>query len=143
MRIMFPTNNNFVLMINQNMLGQDSYTHYPRVSTIATTSIPNQNFTTKPNFNISTLNCRGLRKSSNITLRSHFIYYLRTLSLDLLALQETHASSISLQQIFHTQFQASDSLWSQHCGLVCFSPDLSLSNSSISICGRLITTTVS
>ncbi|KAG1137750.1 hypothetical protein G6F37_013469 [Rhizopus arrhizus] len=92
---------------------------------------------------IATINCRGLPKTADTSIRTHFIRYLRTHNLDILALQETHASSVSLQQVFHTQFQAHDSLWSRHCGLVCFSPDLSFSNSVFSICGRFITTTIS
>ncbi|KAG1479396.1 hypothetical protein G6F54_013908 [Rhizopus delemar] len=69
------------------------------------------------NFRIATLNCRGLAKTADVSVRNHFIRYLRTRPLDLLALQETHASTISLQETFHLQFQAIDSLWSPHCGL--------------------------
>lgn len=92
--------------------------------------------------NIGTLNCRGLRKSANPTISSQFIRYLRSLSFDLLALQETYASSSKLQNLFHTQFQAVDSVWSPHCGLVSFSPNFKLSDTVFSVCGRLITTTV-
>ncbi|KAG0732987.1 hypothetical protein G6F23_013780 [Rhizopus arrhizus] len=69
------------------------------------------------NFRIATLNCRSLAKTADVSVRNHFIRYLRTRPLDLLALQETHASTISLQETFHLQFQATDSLWSPHCGL--------------------------
>jgi hypothetical protein len=69
--------------------------------------------------------------------------YLRTCPLDLLALQETHASTISLQETFHLQFQAIDSLRSPHCGLVCFSPLLSFSDTVYSPCGRIMTIKVS
>lgn len=93
--------------------------------------------------NIGTLNCRGLTKSTDPSIRSNFIRYMRTRSFDLLALQETHAASPILQDLFHSQFQASSSLWSQHCGLIIFSPDLNFSNSFISLCGRIITATVS
>ncbi|KAL4215085.1 hypothetical protein CU097_011167 [Rhizopus azygosporus] len=54
-----------------------------------------------------------------------------------------HNQSIELQQVFHTQFQAKDSIWSRHYGLVCFSPDLLFTNSIISDCGHIITATIS
>ncbi|KAG1257463.1 hypothetical protein G6F68_009287 [Rhizopus microsporus] len=76
-------------------------------------------------------------------IRNHFIRYLRTRSLDILALQETHASTIPLQETSHLQFQATDSLWTPHCGLICFSPLLSFSDTRFSVCGRVITTLVS
>ncbi|KAG1046676.1 hypothetical protein G6F43_010850 [Rhizopus delemar] len=40
------------------------------------------------------------------------------------------------------QFQASNSLWSPHCGLVCFSALLLFSNTKYSVCGRVISTKV-
>ncbi|KAG0755048.1 hypothetical protein G6F24_012096 [Rhizopus arrhizus] len=91
---------------------------------------------------IATINCRGLPKTVDPSIRSSFIRYLRTHSLDIIALQETHAKAPHLQDLFHSQFQAVDSIWSEHCGLVNLSSSLSFSNSSISICGRLISTTV-
>ena len=94
------------------------------------------------NFRIATLNCRSLVKSADVSTRNLFIRYLRTRPLEILALQETHASTIPLQDTFHMQFQASDSLWSPHCGLVCFSPLLSFSNTKYSVCGRVISTKV-
>ncbi|CAO0801990.1 unnamed protein product [Mucor circinelloides] len=93
--------------------------------------------------NIGSLNCRGLNKTAATSIRSQFIRYLRIRSLDLLALQETHASSSSLQDMFHSRFQAKSSIWSPHCGLVSFSSDISFSNSIVSICGRIISTTIS
>lgn len=94
------------------------------------------------NFRIATLNCRSLAKTADVSVRNHFIRYLRTRSLDILALQETHASAISLQDTFHLQFQATDSLWTPHCGLICLSPLLSFSDTRFSVCGRVITTLV-
>ncbi|CEP20019.1 hypothetical protein [Parasitella parasitica] len=93
--------------------------------------------------NIGSLNCRGLSKTSATSTRDHFIRYLRTRSLDLLALQETHASCYSLQALFHSQFQATASLWSPHYGLVFFSSDIAFSDTVISVCGRIISTTIS
>ncbi|KAG1581056.1 hypothetical protein G6F47_012512 [Rhizopus delemar] len=103
----------------------------------------NSNPITSSSLKIATMNCRGLRKSNDPSSSSQFIRYLRTHSLDILALQETHADTPQLQDLFHKQFQASDSLWSPHCGLVCFSPVLSFSNTVFSVCGRIITTTIS
>ncbi|KAG1445923.1 hypothetical protein G6F55_011756 [Rhizopus delemar] len=94
------------------------------------------------NFRIDTLNCQSLVKSADVSTRNHFIRYLRTRPLEILALQETHASTIPFKQTFHMQFQASDSLWSPHCGLVCFSALLSFSNTKYSVCGRVISTKV-
>ncbi|OBZ81094.1 hypothetical protein A0J61_10611 [Choanephora cucurbitarum] len=74
--------------------------------------------------------CRGVR-------------YIRTLSLDIIALQETYAVSTDLASQFHMQFQAVDSIWTPHCGLVPFSPDLFFSQIVKSPCGRLITAIVS
>ena len=74
--------------------------------------------------NIGSLNCCGHTKSANTSVRQHFIRYLGERSLDLTALQETHAINPDLRDIFHTQFQAHSSLWSDHCGLVFFSPNL-------------------
>lgn len=50
---------------------------------------------------MATLNCRGLRKTADSSTRNHFFRYIRTHSLDILALQETHASNTSIQDIFH------------------------------------------
>ncbi|KAG1592700.1 hypothetical protein G6F47_009347 [Rhizopus delemar] len=96
-----------------------------------------------PPLKMATLNCRGLRKTADSSTHNHFIRYIRTHSLDILALQETHASTTSIQNLFHNQFQASESLWSHHCGLISFSPHITFSNTTMSLCGRIITTTIS
>ena len=107
-------------------------------------STPNISHSSSPSFSLKmgTLNCRSLAKTANPQIRSSFIRHLRSLSFDLLALQETHAGDPLLQDILHTQFQASSSIWSSHCGLVSTSSDIELSNSFISRCGRLINATV-
>jgi hypothetical protein len=56
------------------------------------------------NFRIAILNCRSLAKTADVSVRNHFIRYLRTRSLDILALQGTQASTIPLQETFHLQF---------------------------------------
>lgn len=89
-------------------------------------NLSTDNYSSSFPLKIATLNCRSLRKSSNPTTSSHFIRYLRTQNVTILALQETHANTTQLEEMFHTQFQATHSVWSSHCGLVCFSPDLSI-----------------
>ena len=91
---------------------------------------------------LGTLNYRSLAKKATPQTRSSFIRHLRSLSFDILALQETHADNPDIQNILHTQFQAKDSIWSAHCGLICLSPDIELSAPFISRCGRLIHTSV-
>lgn len=53
---------------------------------------------------IGTLNCRGLTKTAFPSTRKQFIQYLCTRPLQLLALQETHAATTDIQDMFHTQF---------------------------------------
>lgn len=91
---------------------------------------------------MGTLNCRSIAKTANPNVRSSFIRHLRTHSFDILALQETHTDDVLLQQTLHQQFQARNSIWSAHCGLICFHPDIEFSNSFISRCGRLINTSI-
>ena len=59
------------------------------------------------NIRIGTLNCRGLPKTAEPQRSKHFICFLRSQSLDILTLQETHAADEDLQSRFHTQFQSS------------------------------------
>ncbi|KAI9003753.1 hypothetical protein CLU79DRAFT_98913 [Phycomyces nitens] len=77
------------------------------------------------NISIATLNCNSLAKTSDPTHHSDLIRFLRQTSSDIIALQETYAST-SLTQIIHTQFHASSLLWEYRCGLVSLSPLLSL-----------------
>ena len=44
------------------------------------------------NIRIGTLNCRGLPKTEEPERSKHFIRFLRSQSLDILTLQETHAA---------------------------------------------------
>ncbi|KAI9329043.1 hypothetical protein BD770DRAFT_298610, partial [Pilaira anomala] len=50
---------------------------------------------------IGTLNCRGLRKTADPTVSSQFIRYLSKQSFDILALQETHATTTDISDLFH------------------------------------------
>jgi hypothetical protein len=82
-------------------------------------------------------------KLTDSTTNAEFIRYLHTKKLHILTLQETHAKTPEQESLFHTQFQASDSIWSPHCGIVSFSLALPFSNTHYSDCGRVITTNVS
>ncbi|KAG2228473.1 hypothetical protein INT48_003130, partial [Thamnidium elegans] len=111
----------------------------PTISTPSQPSSPRS----PSNFKLGTLNCRGLRKTADPSVSNNFIRYLRTLSFDILALQETHASSDDIRDLFHNQFQASTSYWSQYCGIVCFSSNLTLSEPIWDTVQRTLTVKVS
>ncbi|KAG2213760.1 hypothetical protein INT45_001415 [Circinella minor] len=90
-----------------------------------------------------TLNCRGLPKTAEPQRSKHFIRFLRSQSLDILTLQETHAADADLQSRFHTQFQSSSSFWSQHVGIVSLNPAITLSLNSFYLDGRVMHVTAS
>ncbi|KAG1136220.1 hypothetical protein G6F37_012136 [Rhizopus arrhizus] len=91
---------------------------------------------------VASLNCRGLKKI--ITPAGHsFSRYLRSLPYDLLALQETHASSSLLQTRFDQCLQTSSSVWTQHCGLLSLNPMLKIEARWSSLDGRLLVADVS
>jgi hypothetical protein len=95
-------------------------------------------------FKTGTLNCHSLcPKLTDPTINAELICHLHTKKFDILALQETHAKTPELESLFHTQFQASNSIWSPRCGIVSFSPALSFSNTHQIDCDCVITITVS
>ncbi|CAO3685553.1 unnamed protein product [Rhizopus stolonifer] len=69
---------------------------------------------------------------------SSFARYIRSLPYDLLAVQETHASSHSLHSRFDQCLQVLSSTWNQHCGLLSFNPMLIIEPLWSSIDGRLL-----
>ncbi|OAD66677.1 CCHC-type zinc finger transcription factor [Phycomyces blakesleeanus NRRL 1555(-)] len=89
-----------------------------------------------------TLRLQGLPKVGHPESRAFFIRHLRSQGIDILALQETHASSSMLQSTFDQQFRSSSSLWSPHCGVVCLSLHIIFTDPLFSPCGRCITTTI-
>ncbi|KAG0752710.1 hypothetical protein G6F57_015633 [Rhizopus arrhizus] len=95
------------------------------------------------NINVGSLNCRSLIKTNQPTTSSEFIRFLRSQSLDLLTLQETHASDPEQQQILDMKFQTKSSVWSHYCGIVSLNPSLVLSSAFIDRDQRLIACTVS
>ncbi|KAG1136397.1 hypothetical protein G6F37_012055 [Rhizopus arrhizus] len=71
-----------------------------------------------------------------------FAHTLRSLNYDILALQETHASTSQLQSRFSQCLQAPSSTWTQHCGLVSFNPAFSFEPLWSSLDGRVLVTKV-
>ncbi|KAG0974193.1 hypothetical protein G6F29_012368 [Rhizopus arrhizus] len=95
------------------------------------------------NINVGSLNCRSLIKTNQPTTSSEFIRFLRSQSLDLLTLQETHASDPEQQQILDMKFQTKSSVWSHYCGIVSLNPSLVLSSAFVDRDQRLIACTAS
>ena len=90
---------------------------------------------------LASLNCRGLKKILTQLGRS-FSRILRSLPYDILALQETHASTEQLQIRFNLSLQVSSSNWTPHCGLVTFNSSLTLIPLWSSTDGRIMATKV-
>ncbi|RCH83530.1 hypothetical protein CU098_008273, partial [Rhizopus stolonifer] len=55
-----------------------------------------------------------------------FIRYLRSLEIDMLCLQETHAIDTTTQNEFNMLFNTKSSLWTTHCGIVSLHPHLQI-----------------
>ncbi|KAG1467521.1 hypothetical protein G6F56_004371 [Rhizopus delemar] len=108
-------------------------------TTESTNTSSSSNHNKHLNINIGSLNCRSLTKPSQPTTSSEFIRYLRIQSLDIITLQETHASDPELEQILNMKFQANLAIWSHHCEIVSLNPLILLS----SIDQRIIACTVS
>lgn len=79
------------------------------------------------NITLATLNCRGLKKSNKPSTRQKFIRQLRSMNIDILFLQETHADSSDIENVFNMQFQTGSSFWSSHCGAVSLNEHYTLS----------------
>ena len=87
--------------------------------------------------NFASLNCNSLVKFRNTQTQAQFIRYLRSLNFDLMALQETHVSSMN-QYFITAQFQAHQALWTHECGLVPLSSMLHLSKDLLLNLDRVI-----
>lgn len=87
--------------------------------------------------NIASLNCRSLTKPSTPEIRADFIRYLRSLQLDILCVQESHAIE-EFQNQLNMRFQASHTIWTQHCGKISFNPSIILHSLDIDLDQRLI-----
>lgn len=80
-------------------------------------------------FNYGSLNCNSLVKTQSPTTQSSYIRFLKEQSFDILSLQETHATSSSITTL-NMQFQARQTIWTHHCGIVSFSTDYILTQIS-------------
>ena len=95
------------------------------------------------NLRIGTLNCHGLPETEEPKRSKNFIRFLRSQSLDILTLQETHTGDEDFQTRFHTQFQSSSFFWSQHVGIVSLNPSITLTFVSFYLDGRVLHVTAS
>ncbi|KAG2199307.1 hypothetical protein INT47_012941 [Mucor saturninus] len=68
---------------------------------------------------IATLNCRSLVKTNEPSRRQDFIRFLRKQNplLDIITLQETHASTTELKLLLDNLFQTKQTVWSKHCDI--------------------------
>ncbi|OBZ81852.1 Transposon TX1 uncharacterized protein [Choanephora cucurbitarum] len=87
--------------------------------------------------NFASLNCNSLVKSNNPKKQANFVRHLGYLNFDILALQVTHVSS-KAHTLFTVQFQASQAIWTSHCGLVSSSPMFTLSTDLLPELDRVI-----
>ncbi|ORZ07448.1 Endonuclease/exonuclease/phosphatase, partial [Absidia repens] len=76
-------------------------------------------------FRLGSLNCNGLIKINQPQKRSDFIRHLYSLSLSILAIQESHATP-SNAILLNRHFPNRQTLWTSSCGLISFSPDYHL-----------------
>lgn len=81
-------------------------------------------------FNYGSLNCNSLVKSQSSTVQSSYIRFLGLQQLDIISLQETHASSSPIITTLDMQFKSKQSFWTPHCGIISFSPEYVLSHIS-------------
>ena len=85
----------------------------------------------------ASLNCRGLKKVLTPSGRS-LARHIRSLSYDIVALQETHADSFALHDRFDTCLQVRSSTWTSHCGLISYNPALEITPEWAALSGRLL-----
>lgn len=90
------------------------------------------------NIKIATLNCRGLTKINQEKKQKKFIRFLRNSGVDILVLQETHVSNMTIQDSFNMLFQIHSSTWTKHCGILSLNKHYSVSTNCVGIDGRFI-----
>ncbi|KAI9330551.1 Endonuclease/exonuclease/phosphatase, partial [Pilaira anomala] len=101
------------------------------------------NTTKSTSFTIGSLNCRSLVKSSSTSVISPFIRHLKTPpspspKLDILTLQETHASTPEIITSLNLQFQSKSQIWTKHCGIISLNSSLRIEHIFTSADERLI-----
>ncbi|KAL7329372.1 hypothetical protein PS15p_207482 [Mucor circinelloides] len=87
------------------------------------------------------LNCRSLSAPSNVPASQSFCRFLPQAydnSPDIIYLQETHASPPDVQERLNMQLQASDTIWTAHCGLASLKPNVLIEPIFTSDDGRVI-----
>ncbi|KAI8139863.1 Endonuclease/exonuclease/phosphatase [Fennellomyces sp. T-0311] len=87
---------------------------------------------------IASINCNGLLKAEKI----HLIRHLRQQQPHIITLQETHIKTTEKEQTFHQYFGATQSFWTEHCGIVSLNADINLTQINTFNCPRHILTRV-
>jgi exonuclease III len=77
--------------------------------------------TKKIPFKYASLNCNSIGRAKQSSTQSSLIRYLRLQQFDILSLQETNASTSSIPSL-NILFQARQTFWTEHCGMISFSP---------------------
>ena len=97
------------------------------------------------NLNICSINCRSLSKPSNVSTSQSFSRYLASqqLRLDILCLQETHATTAIIQERLDIQLQAKQSIWTHHCGIVSRNSNINIESIYVSPDHRVMVCQVS
>ncbi|CAO3600825.1 unnamed protein product [Absidia cylindrospora] len=70
---------------------------------------------------ISSLNCNSLVKSASHTRQSSYLRFLRLQQPTIYTFQETHATESNIPTL-NNLLQGTHTIWSNHCGIVSFSP---------------------
>lgn len=87
---------------------------------------------------VGSLNARSLIKQNNSNTTKLYARYLRSLQLDILTLQETHATFPDIQASLDIHFQAKSTCWTKHCGVVILNPMIEMEPILITIDQRMI-----
>ncbi|CAO3629834.1 unnamed protein product [Mucor hiemalis] len=69
----------------------------------------------------ASLNANSLVKSHNSRTQSEYIRYLKQQNFDIICFQESHASNSEIVTSLDLHFQANQTLWTKHVGIVSFS----------------------
>ena len=93
---------------------------------------------TNHNIQIATLNCRGLSHKLQKNAAKKFIKYLKTSSLDILAIQESHAEKKETQERLDMQFSSKSSIYTKHCGIISLNDKFTVTPIDTGIEGRFI-----
>lgn len=87
---------------------------------------------------IATLNCRGLTQKNTKNAEKKSIKYLKTLDIDILAIQESHADKKDTQDSLDMQFSSKPSTYTKHCGIISLNNKYAIKPIDTGIDGRFI-----